>query len=61
MILPISPVLNNVGGVMVSVLISSVVDLGSSRGQGYTKDYKTGWLTIGIMCTSGATHGLLFQ
>jgi hypothetical protein len=38
MILPISPVLNNVGGVMVSVLASSVVDLGSSRGQGYTKD-----------------------
>ena len=51
MILPISPVLNNIGGVMVSVLASSVVDLGSSRGQGHTKDYK-----IGICCKNWLAH-----
>jgi hypothetical protein len=31
---------------MVSVLASSVVDLGSSRGQGHTKDYKIDLVTV---------------
>jgi hypothetical protein len=41
---------NRIGGVMVSVLASSVVDRGFEPGSGQTKDYK-----IGICCFS-ANH-----
>ena len=62
---------NRIGGVMVSVLASSVVDRGFEPWLGQTKDYKigfccfsakhaaervkAGWLGIKIMCPSGAT------
>jgi hypothetical protein len=39
---------NRIGGVMVSVLVSSAVDRGFERLSGHTKDYK-----IGIFCFSG--------
>ena len=62
---------NRIGGVMVSVLTSSALDLWFEPRSGQTKDYKivasplstqhkgerakTGWLGIGTMCQSGAT------
>ena len=46
---------NRIGGVMVSVLASSVVDIGFEPLSGPTKNYK-----IGICCYL-STRGLLFQ
>jgi len=45
--------LNHIGGVMVSVLASSVVDRGFEPRSGQTKDYKIG------MCCFSATHAAL--
>jgi hypothetical protein len=46
-----SMLLNDFGGVMVSVLVSSVVDRGYKPWSGQTKErWKTGWLGIRIMC-----------
>jgi len=61
--------INFIGGVIVSLLASSVVDRGFEPRSGRTKDYetgmfcfsakhialrrKTGWLGIGILCPSG--------
>ena len=60
---------NGIGGVMVSVLVSTAVDRLFKLRSGQTKDYeigicwfsakhervKTGWLRIKIMCTSETT------
>ena len=45
---------NCIGGVMVSMLVSSAVDRGSKPQSGQTKDYK-----IGICCFSAIKHAPL--